>query len=151
MEFKRLKYIREERELKQKDVAKMLNISLGTYAMNETAHDTITLKNLIKFCDIFNVSVDYMFEFTNTYNYKNTKNGFDKNILRKRLKECRLENNYTQIMMGNLLNIDHSVWCRYELGTTTITSTFLYYFCREFHISADYLLGKIDNPKYLKN
>ena len=67
MKFDRLLEIREENNLLQKDVARILNISIGTYAMNEEGHDTITLKNLIQFCDHFNVPIDYIFEFSVKY------------------------------------------------------------------------------------
>ncbi len=148
MELKRLRIIRENNNLKQKDIAKILGISLGTYGMNETAHDTITLKNLIKFCDYFNVSLDYIFGFTNNYNYINSRKGYDKDILTKRLKESRKDAGLTQVRVGVLLNIDHSVWCRYEQGKTFITTSFLYTYCEKLNISADYLLGKIDNSKH---
>ena len=150
MKFEKLLEIREENNLLQREVAKMLNVSLGTYAMNEEGHDTITLSNLIKFCDYFNVSIDYIFEFNKNKNYDNCLSSFNKEILRTRLKEVRKENKFTQIDIGVLLNIDHSVWCRYELGKTTIPTSFLYIFCKQFNVSADYLLGKTDNPKYLK-
>lgn len=141
-----LKTIREYRELPQREVAKALQISLGTYAMNETGHDTITLTNLVKFCDYFDVSVDYVLGFTNKEKYLNSVKGFNRDILKDRLKTIRKENKYTQEMIGNLLNIDHSVWCRYEQGKTLIQTTFLYTFCKNFHVSADYLLGKIKEP-----
>ncbi len=150
MELTKIRDIREEMELTQKEVAKKLNIAIGTYGMNEEGHDTITLKNLIKFCDIFDISIDYIFELTNNKNYNKTLKSFNKEILKKRLKELRIEKNYTQVKMGEFLNIDHSVWCRYELGKTTIPTSFLYAICHKFNISADYLLGRIDNPKYLK-
>ncbi len=87
MELKRLRLIREENNLKQKDIAKILNVSLGTYAMNETAHDTITLKNLVEFCDYFNISLDYVLGFTEEKNYSYAKKGLDKNILKTSLKK----------------------------------------------------------------
>ncbi len=150
MEFQKLKELREDKELTQKEVAAKLNVALGTYAMNELGHDTITITNLVKYCDIFNVSIDYIFELNNIKNYPNSQKGFNKDTLKTRLKDCRKENKYTQVKIGELLNIDHSVWCRYEQGKTTITTSFLYTFCQTFNISADYLLGKIDFPKYLK-
>ncbi len=140
----RLKKIREENKLTQKDIAKMLNVSLGTYSMNEEGHDTITLKNLIKFCDIFNISLDYIYGFSDTENYLNSSKSFNKEKLCTRLKECRKENKLTQKDIGQILNIDHSVWCRYEKGTTIIPTTFLYIFCKKINVSADYLVGRID-------
>ena len=129
MKFDRLLEIREENNLLQKDVARILNISIGTYAMNEEGHDTITLKNLIQFCDYFNVSIDYIFEFTNIKSYNFINSAFNSSTLSSKLKEIRKKNQYTQVMIGNLLNIDHSVWCRYEQGKTLIPTSFLYTFC----------------------
>lgn len=151
MTLENLKTVREENEKTQKEVANILEVSLGTYAMNEAGHDTITLTNLVKFCDYFHVSVDYVFGLTNQSYYDNTSSGFDKNTLKERIKLIRKENKYTQEKIGKLLNIDHSVWCRYEQGKTNIQTTFLYTICKHFHVSADYLLGKIEEPKYLKN
>ena len=148
MKFDRLLEIREENNLLQKDVARILNISIGTYAMNEEGHDTITLKNLIQFCDYFNVSIDYIFEFTNIKSYNFINSAFNSSTLSSKLKEIRKKNQYTQVMIGNLLNIDHSVWCRYEQGKTLIPTSFLYTFCKTFKISADFLLGRIEEPKY---
>ena len=36
-----------------------------------------------------------------------------------------------------------------EKGKYLISIPFLYTICKKYNISADYLLGKIDNPKYL--
>ena len=146
MKLDRLLEIREENNLYQKDIANILEVSTGTYAMNEEGHDTITLKNLIKFCDYFQLSIDYIFDFTNSKNYQYQKSNYNPNILCTRLKEIRKQNKFTQTKIGDALNIDHSVWCRYEQGKTLIPTTFLYEFCKIFHISADYLLGRIDEP-----
>ena len=149
MKLDRLLEIREENNLYQKDIANILEVSTGTYAMNEEGHDTITLKNLIKFCDYFNLSLDYIFNFTNNKNYQNQKNNYSQNTLCTRLKEIRKQNKFTQTKIGDALNIDHSVWCRYEQGKTLIPTIFLYEFCQKFNISADYLLGRINEPKII--
>ena len=147
MKFDKLLEIREEHNLLQKDIANLLNVSVGTYAMNEEGHDTITLKHLIQFCDYFQVSLDYVFNFTQMKYYENSLSSFQVNILCNRLKEIRKKNKYTQVMMGKLLNIDHSVWCRYEQGKTLIPTSFLYILCKKFHVSSDYVLGRIDEEK----
>ena len=144
MKFDKLLEIREEHNLLQKDIANLLNVSVGTYAMNEEGHDTITLKNLIHFCDYFHISVDYLFNLTDQKTYPDLHPSFRKDILCSRLKYVRKINQYTQIKIGQLLNIDHSVWCRYEQGKTLISTSFLYTFCKFFHVSSDYLLGRID-------
>jgi len=148
MKFERLKEIRKNHKLIQKEVAQKLNIALETYAMNEIGQDTISLHILTKFCDEFNTSVDYIFEFTDKINYPQSKFHYDKEKLRTRLKESRLNNNYTQEDIGKFLNINHSVWCRYEQGVTTISTIFLYYYCKKLNVSADYLLGRINEPMH---
>ena len=96
----------------------------------------------MSFCDHFHLSVDYIFGFSNQKYYSDKIFSLNKDILRYRLKEVRKERKYTQKKIGELLNIDHSVWCRYERGVTLIPTTFLYIFCKTFTISADYLLGR---------
>ena len=43
-----------------------------------------------------------------------------------------------------------SALANYERGRNVIATSFLYTICTRYNISADYLLGKINNPKYLK-
>ncbi len=49
-----------------------------------------------------------------------------------------------------MLNTVHPVITNYENGKHLIATPFLYTICSKYNISADYLLGKIDSPKYLK-
>lgn len=64
MQFKNLRNIREDRDLKQKDLAKVLNVSQNTYSQYETGIISITAELLIKLADFYNVSVDYLLDRT---------------------------------------------------------------------------------------
>ena len=66
----------------------------------------------------------------------------------KRLNEFRKENHLTQTKISGFLHIDQPTWSIYEAGKNLIGTPFLYDICKKYHISADYLLGKIDKPKY---
>ena len=68
----------------------------------------------------------------------------------ERLKEFRKNNKLTQSKLAVILNTTQSVIADYERGRYLIATPFLYTICKKYNISADYLLGKIDNPKYLK-
>ena len=81
---------------------------------------------------------------------KDARKNINKEILKKRIKDLRIENNLTQKELANILNIDSSTISKYEHGINVIATPFLYTICKKYNISADYLLGKIDNPKYLK-
>ena len=64
MTFKNLKSIREDRDIKQKDVAKILNVSQNTYSQYETGVISLTAEVLIKLSDFYGVSIDYLLDRT---------------------------------------------------------------------------------------
>lgn len=64
----RLKQLREEKELMQKEIASFLNISTSAYGFYEQDKRTPTPDVLSKLADYFNVSVDYLLGKTNTRN-----------------------------------------------------------------------------------
>lgn len=65
MYLKRLKDLREDNDLMQKEVAYILNISQQYYSQYEQGNNPISLKNLIKLADYYNVSLDYICNRTN--------------------------------------------------------------------------------------
>lgn len=64
MQFKNLRGIREDNDLKQKDIAKYLNVSQNTYSQYETGIISLTAEVLIKLADYYNVSIDYLLDRT---------------------------------------------------------------------------------------
>lgn len=64
MQFKNLKALREDNDIKQKDIAKVLNVSQNTYSQYETGVISLTAEILIKLADYYNVSVDYLLDRT---------------------------------------------------------------------------------------
>ena len=65
MQFKHLRGIREDRDIKQKDIAKYLNVSQNTYSQYETGVISLTAEVLIKLSDYYHVSIDYLLDRTN--------------------------------------------------------------------------------------
>ena len=68
MQFKNLRSIREDGDIKQKDIAKYLNVSQNTYSQYETGVISLTAEILIKLADYYNVSIDYLLDRTNNKN-----------------------------------------------------------------------------------
>ena len=64
MVFKNLRAIREDSDLRQSDIAKMLNVSQNTYSQYETGVIALTAEVLIKLADYYGVSVDYLLDIT---------------------------------------------------------------------------------------
>ena len=145
-----IKQLREEKNLSQKDIANILNITRGLYAQYEIADKIIPLNHLNTLSNYFNVSIDYLIGLNKSQIYPNLKKDINKIEVGKKLKELRKEKKLTQVKLAQSLNTSHSVISAYEKGKNLILTSFLYSICKKFNISADYLLGKIDNPKYLK-
>ena len=64
-----IKRIREEKDLRQQDVADALHIKRSTYSSYETMRDIIPLKHLNNLCNLLNISLDYSFALTKIINY----------------------------------------------------------------------------------
>ena len=64
MVFKNLRAISEDNDLRQSDIAKMLNVSQNTYSQYETGVIALTAEVLIKLADYYGVSVDYLLDRT---------------------------------------------------------------------------------------
>ena len=65
MQYKNLRGIREDKDIKQKDIAAYLNVSQNTYSQYETGVISLTAEVLIKLADYYGVSVDYLLDRTN--------------------------------------------------------------------------------------
>ena len=146
----RLKEIRIQKKLSQKEVATAINLARQTYNHYEVQENIIPLKHLNKLANYYNVSIDYLLNLNDELNYNNIIKDININISKERLKVFRKENDLTQEKLANILNTFHTVVVDYEKGKNLIATPFLYTICKNYKISADYLLGKTDEPKYLK-
>lgn len=55
-----LKALREDRDLSQKEVANYLGTTQQVYSRYETGVNEIPVRQLIKLCELYNVSADYI-------------------------------------------------------------------------------------------
>ena len=65
MIYQRIRDLREDRDLKQKDVANILNCSQQVYSNYELGQRDIPTEILIRLSQYYNVSVDYLLGLTN--------------------------------------------------------------------------------------
>ena len=63
--FSRIRNLREDKDLTQKEMAKVLQTTHRTYSRYEKGDSTIPLDILIKIADFHQVSIDYLLERTN--------------------------------------------------------------------------------------
>ena len=60
MLIRKIKDLREDKDLKQKDLAAYLNIKQSTYSDYERGQINVPLEALIKLADFYKVSLDYL-------------------------------------------------------------------------------------------
>lgn len=65
MNIERLKEIREDKDYKQSDIAKVLNTTQQQYSKYELALQVIPVERLVKLAKFYNTSVDYLIGLTN--------------------------------------------------------------------------------------
>lgn len=145
----RLKQLRMDIELSQEVISEKIGIERSNYTHYENETDIMPTKHLNSVCNFLDVSIDYVFGFTDIRQYENNIQDIDKVKSGKRLKEFRKENKLTQVKLASVLNTVHPVIVNYEKGKHLIATPFLYTICKNYRVSADYLLGKIDYlPKF---
>ncbi len=65
MLYCRIRNLREDHDMKQRDVADFLNCSQQVYSNYELGQRDIPTEVLIKLSQLYNVSVDYILEISN--------------------------------------------------------------------------------------
>lgn len=65
MYFQRLRDLREDKDMKQVEIADMLGIQQTVYSRYERGFQNIPIEHLLKLADFYNVSTDYILGRTN--------------------------------------------------------------------------------------
>ena len=60
----RLKDIREDRDLTQQEIADVLHVKQNTYQQYESGNRQLPIQALIKLCEHYNLSADYILGFS---------------------------------------------------------------------------------------
>lgn len=63
--YERMRELRQDNDLKQKDIAKMLGIAQTTYSQYELNKRPMPIEYLVALCKFYHVSADYMLGLTN--------------------------------------------------------------------------------------
>ena len=141
----KIRHLRDRNDLKEIELANYLNISKSLYSEYENEIKIMPIKHLNKICNYFNVSFDYIFNFTTTTQYSkaNLAEDLSPKIIAQRLKKIRKEYKLTQEDLGKIVGCSYGTIAGYEIGRYLISTPILYKICKKFNISADYLLGRI--------
>ena len=149
---KRLKELREEpvNFIRQKELTDLIGVHVSVFSKYENETAIIPIEHLNILCNYLNISLDYIFGFTNKRNYPTYRKDINQGLTRNRLKELRKGKKLTQEKLSDIIKIQQTTISKYENKNKIISTKNLYIICKTYNISADYLLGKTDTPKYLK-
>ena len=140
--FQKLKDIREDNDINQEQMAKILGVPRSTYSMWEIGISIIPLKHLCDFADYFDVSLDYALGLTNNKNSKNLIKGLNLEIIGNNIKAIRKRNNLSQENIAEILDVTQCCIVKYEKGKIFISTENVYKLAKEFKISMNELCGK---------
>jgi len=143
MNFERLYFLREDKDLTQEQLGKALNVSRVAISQWESNKEIIPLTKLNMYSNYFNVSLDYIVGLSDEKQTNNLNIKLDKKLIGTRLQEFRNKFNITQEQLANELNTSHSTISAYESGKTLILTGFAYTIAKKYNISLDWLCGKI--------
>ncbi len=138
-----LKYAREELEMTQDDLGIIFGISRKTISGWETANDVIPFDKLIKFCNLYGYSLDFIIGLSRKNIKYNTTINTDKKKIGKKLKELRKSLNLSQELFANKCGLSQTTYSHYETGLNLITTSNAYAICKTYNISMDYLVDRI--------
>ena len=144
-----LKYCREELEMTQQELGYVFGVSKNTVSGWENAHDTMPFNKLIRFCNLYDFSMDFVVGFTRK-NTKYDKIKTDKKKIGSKLKEIRNELNLSQQQLADDRKISQTTYSTYETGRYLINTITIYTICKKYNISMDYLVGRTNNKKLAK-
>jgi len=139
----RIKQLRKERKLTQRELADKLGISHGSVALYETGDRKPDPEMINKIADFFDVTVDYLFGRTE----HKREIVVDNIALPHRLKQLREQRKWTQSQLGEKLGVSSATINRYEKGIRHPDPEILMKLVDLFDVSMDWLYGRTDNPK----
>ena len=137
-----LKWCREELEMTQEELGYVFGVSRKTISGWETASDPIPFNKLIKFCNLYHYSLDFVLGLTRNNDKNNIEIKVDKKKIGNKLKELRKSLNLSQQKFASKCGLSQTTYSHYETGFNLITTMTAYSICKTYKISLDWLCGR---------
>lgn len=142
-----LDLLKDERDLKSKDIAKYIGVDKSTYSEWEHSKIPIPTRRLIELANFYEINIDYLLGLT--YNRCNIKSNISLDLKKigRRIKEIRNDLGLSLRELGSILNCSFSSIASYERGEKLINSEILISLAKFSKCSIDYMLLR-SNKKY---
>ncbi len=130
----------------QTELGYIFGVSDSAVRSWETAHDSIPLPKLIKFCNMYDYSLDFVCGLIRN-NIKYGKFTTDKIKISKKLKELRNKLGISQQKLSDDCKISQTTYSGYETGNYLINTMNLYYICKTYNVPMDWIVGRTNNSR----
>lgn len=146
LDYSRIKNLRINNNLTQKDLADYLQISIAAYSQFERMDVIIPIELLNKLANYYHVSLDYLLKITDNPDINVDSEDIDKVKVGENLRNIRKEKKLYQETLAQEIGTSHSLISEYESGKKLVSLTYGYAICKRYGVSLDYLYGKIKHP-----
>lgn len=136
-----LKYCRENLEMTQKELGFVFGVHESTVSGWETGKDIIPLNKLIRFCNLYNYSIDFVMGLSRINKGFKKIDKIDTFTIGKSLKSIRKSLGLTQKELAKECAISQTTYSNYELGLYLINTLTLYTICKKFKISPNCIIN----------
>lgn len=143
LDYSRIKDLRVKNNISQKDIALYLHINQSTYSKFELNKATIPIELLNQLSNYYHVSLDYLLKITDDPHIEIVNQELDKKLVGENLKWIRKEKKLYQETLAQEIGTSHSLISEYESGKKLVSLTYGYAICMRYHVSLDWLYGKI--------
>lgn len=120
----------------QKELGYVFGVSRYTVHGWENGHDTMPLNKLIRFCNLYGYSLDFVCGLSRK-NIKYDKLNIDKNTIGNKLKVLRKRLHLNQQKLSSECHISQTTYSGFETGKYLINTITLYTICKTYNVSMD--------------
>ena len=151
MQFGKIRDLREDHDLKQCEIAKILGVKRTTYAMWELGDVNFPIEKLVRLANYFHTNVEYMLDLTTDKRPVIYDDNITIEFIGKQLRRYRLKLQKTQKEFADALKIRQSSYSYYEDGKTRIPTSKLVFLSKKYHIPLNYICGGKKEEKITVN
>lgn len=137
-----IKYCRESLEMTQKELGYVFGVTEGAISNWENGNDNIPFRKLVRFCNLYNFSIDYVLGLKRFNENYEPLNNINSKLIGQNIKKLRKELNLSQKEFSNQIKYPNTTICNFESGYRLINTLCLYTICKTYNISADILVGR---------
>lgn len=145
----RMAELRLDCELRQGEIASVLNVKRNTYSKWENCINDIPLNKSNELAVYYHTSLDYLFGLSHSRNFTPEYDKIDYQKLCKRLLQIRKEAKLSQEELSTKLGFLQRTYAHYENGDRIPTTLKLLTIAQFYNVSFDYLVGR-SNDKEIK-